>query len=70
MPRAERRCRARGSRPRQQGVKQNFHVQPRQIVAQADMRTGAEGQMQELTDQSVAEVDRLVDEKEAEVMEV
>ena len=30
----------------------------------------AETQMQELTDQSVAQIDRLVEEKEAEVMEV
>ena len=35
-----------------------------------DEEKRAEGQMQELTDQSVAEVDRLVEEKEAEVMEV
>jgi ribosome recycling factor len=35
-----------------------------------DEEKRAETQMQDLTDQSVTEIDRLVDEKEAEVMEV
>jgi len=35
-----------------------------------DEEKRAEAQMQELTDQSVAQIDRLVEEKEAEVMEV